>query len=101
MRMCAPSSRPRRWGRGAGEAATSTARARSASVDEQRHDLPRAEVDDDRVALDVRRAEVVLEQVRPPCRREGQAEVDPRAAPAAVRLVEAQDERAGLLGELD
>src|SRR3954449_3975103 len=75
--------------------------AMDASVDEQRHDLPRAEVDDDRVALDVRRAEVVLEQVRPSRRRERQAEVDPRAAAAAAALVEAQDERTGVLGELD
>src|SRR4051794_37502641 len=71
-----------------------------ASRDEQRDDLPGAEVDDDRVAVDVRRAEIVLEQVRAPRVRERHAEPDERPPAAAVGLVEAQHEGVGVLGEL-
>lgn len=66
-----------------------------------RHELVRPLGDHDFVALDLQRIPVVLERVRPACRGERHAEADPRRSASAVRLVEAEQERVGVLGALD
>src|SRR3954468_13163739 len=64
-----------------------------ASGHEHGDDLPRADVDDDRVAVDLHGAEVVLERVRPARAGEGHPEANARSAAPAVRFVEAEHER--------
>src|SRR3954467_12904395 len=89
--------------RGLTDSAPIPARCRvkpAASRHQQRDDLPRPEVDEHRVAVHLRRAEVVLEQVRPARRFERETDANARPPAAAVGLVEAQDERVGPLGAL-
>ena len=57
--------------------------------------------DDDRLPVDGERLAVVLERVRATSRGERRGEPDARDAAAAVRLVEPEDDRVGVLGALD